>query len=188
MRDLETVLCHLHSRSQPRYPLFTLCPDCRMEAPREAIIVEAVVNYFSTPEFSTFFIDTEHKIQMGADSRRADIMLLDGAGNFVAIAECKQIGVVNYGHKQLQSYLCATDTRFGVFANSTEPVDWKFYENLGRNQFKEITPNQFDVGVGVVRSIEFTATEKKAFESNRTSRSRFARRRERAKRANRQNS
>ena len=66
MRDLETVLCHLHSRSQPRYPRFTLCPECRAESPHEVIIVEAVVNYFSTPEFSTFFIDTEHKIQIGS--------------------------------------------------------------------------------------------------------------------------
>ena len=138
MRDLETVLCRLHSRYQPRYPHFKLCPECRVEAPHETIVVEAVVNYFSKLEFRELFIETEHSIQMGSDNRRPDIVLLDEAGNFVAIAECKQIGVVNYGHKQLQSYLCATDTQFGVFANSTEPSDWKFYENLGRNQFKEI--------------------------------------------------
>ena len=135
MRDLEIVLCRLHSRSQPRYPRFKLCPECRADAPREAVVVEAVVNYFSKPEFREFFIETENEIQMGADSRRPDIVLLDEAENFVAIAECKQLGVVNYGREQLQSYLCATDTQFGVFANSTNPDQWEFYENLRRNQF-----------------------------------------------------
>ena len=185
MRNLDTVLCRLHSRSQRRYPRFTLCPECRAEAPHEAIVVEAAVNYFSKPEFREFFIEAEYAIQMGSDNRRPDIVLLDRTGNFVAIAECKRVGYMNNGIAQLKSYLCATDTHFGVFANSTDPADWEFYENLGRNQFKEITRNQFDVGVGVIRSIEFTATEKKAFKSNRTSRSRFARRREKAKRANR---
>ena len=188
MRDLETVLCHLHSRSQPRYPRFTLCPECRAESPHEAIIVEAVVNYFSTPEFSTFFIDTEHKIQMGADSRRADIMLLDGVENFVAIAECKQTGVVTYGLEQLKSYLCATDTQFGVFANSIEPDNWEFYENLKRNRFRDITLNQFEREVGVARSVGLISKEVNGLKSDSISRARFARQRERAKRANRQNS
>ena len=132
MRDLEIVWCRLHSRSQPRYPCFTLCPECRADAPHEAIVVEAVVNYFSRPEFSKFFIETEREIQMGSENRRPDIVLLDEAEKFVAIAECKQKGVVNYGHKQLQSYLCATDTPLGIFANSMDPEDWKFYENLKR--------------------------------------------------------
>ena len=183
MRDLEIVLCHLHSRSQPRYPLFTLCPDCRMEAPREAIIVEAVVNYFSTPEFSTFFIDTEHKIQMGADSRRADIMLLDGAENFVAIAECKQTGVVTYGLEQLKSYLCATDTQFGVFANSTEPSDWKFYENLRQNRFREITCDQFETGLKFETGLIGGSQRSEPMYS---SRARYARRRQIARRARQQ--
>ncbi len=80
MRDLETVLCHYHSRHQRRYPRFTLYPDCRSEAPREAIVVEAVVNYFSKPEFREFSIETEREIQMRADSRRPDIVLLDAVG------------------------------------------------------------------------------------------------------------
>lgn len=184
MRDLETVLCHLHSRSQPRYPRFTLCPDCRVEAPHEAIVVEAVVNYFSKPEYRELFIETEHSIQMGADNRRPDIVLLNAAGNFVAIAECKQMGAVNYGYKQLQSYLCATDTQFGVFANSTDPDDWEFYENLGRNRFEEITYNQLKAGIGIVRKIGTIPKEVNRLKSDRISRSRFARRREIAKRAN----
>ena len=187
MRDLETVLCRLHLRSQPRYPRFTLCPDCHTEAPHEAIVVEAVVNYFSRPEFSNFCIQTEHKIQMGADSRRADIVLLDRFENFIAIAECKRAGYVNNGIAQLKSYLCATGTPFGIFANSTDPDDWEFYENLGRNRFKGITHNQFKTGVGITRPIELISSEKNGFKNIRTSRARFARQREKAKRASQQN-
>ncbi len=187
MRDLETVLCHLHSRSQPRYPRFTLCPDCRTEAPREAIVVEAVVNYFSKPEFRQLFIETELDIQMGSDKRRADILILDRVGNFVAIAECKRKGVITYGRDQLQSYLCATDTPLGVFANSTDPKDWKFYENLRQNRFKEITHNQFKVGIGVEQPIELVAKVENELRINRTSRARFARRRKKAKLSSRQN-
>ena len=186
MKNLETVRCWLHSRSQPRYP-FKLCPDCRAEAPHEAIVVEAVVNYFSGTKFQEFIIETENSIQMGTALRRADIVLLDDEGHFIAIAECKQTGVVNYGHKQLQSYLCATDTPFGIFANSTDPDAWEFYENLGRNQFKEITLGQFNVGIGVARPIELVTKRESSLKSDCTSRSRFARRRERAKRSNRQN-
>lgn len=43
----------------------------------------------------------------------------------------------------MKSYLCATATPFGVFANSTEPDDWDFFQNLGRNQFKNITSDLF---------------------------------------------
>ena len=155
MRDLETVWCRLHSRSQPRYPRFTLCPECRVEAPYEAPIVEAVVNYFSKPQFQEFFIETEHEIQMGADNRRSDIVLFDKSEGFVAIAECKQTGVVTYGREQLKSYLCATDTQFGVFANSTNPDEWEFYENLRRNRF---TPSMkrfpFERKIATERTIE----------------------------------
>lgn len=185
MRTLDTVLCHRHLHSQPRYPRFTLCSECRVEAPHEVIVVEAVINYFSKPEFSQFFIETEHKIQMGADNRRADIVLLDKTENFVAIAECKQIGIVTYGPDQLRSYLSATDTQFGVFANTTESGDWEFYENLRQNRFKEITLSQFHVGIGIARPIELISGEKNGLKNDRTSRARFARRRERAKRTNR---
>ena len=161
MRDLETVWCRLHSRSQPRYPRFTLCPECRVEAPYEAPIVEAVVNYFSKPQFREFFIETEHEIQMGTYNRRPDIVLLDKSEGFVAIAECKQIGVVTYGREQLKSYLCATDTQFGVFANSTNPDEWEFYENLRRNRF---TPSMerfpFERKIATGRTIESIREEK----------------------------
>ena len=60
----------------------------------------------------------------------------------------------------LKSYLSATDTQFGIFANSIDPVDWKFYENLRQNQFKEITRDQFEARVVAYRSIE-SISEKK---------------------------
>ena len=164
MRDLKTVLCRLHLHSQPRYPRFKLCPECRADAPREAIVVEAVVNYFSKPELPEFrelFIETEHEIQMGSDPRRADIVLLDKEGYFIAIAECKKINDVTYGREQLKSYLCATDTQFGVFANSTNPDEWKFYENLRRNRF---TPSMkrfsFEREIARERTIESIREEK----------------------------
>ena len=187
MRDLETVLCRLHSRSQPRYPLFTLCPDCRVEAPHEAIVVEAVVNHFSQPEFRQFFIETELEIQIGSDTRRPDVVLMDSKESFTAIVECKKSGVVSYGREQLKSYLCATDTQFGVFANSTDPDDWEFYENLRRNRFKEITHNQFKAGISVGQPIELIPKKGNGLKDDRISRARFARRRERAKRSNQQN-
>ena len=136
------MFCHLHSHSQPRYPHFVLCPYCREDAPYEAIVVEAVVNYFS-PKLRDFFIETELEVQMGTTKRRADIVLVDGKQNHATIVECKRIGVRDDGIDQLKSYLCATDTPYGIFANSTEPDDWEFFENLGRNQFKDITSDLF---------------------------------------------
>ena len=155
MRDLDTVFCHQHSHSQPRYPHFTLCPYCREDAPHEAIVVEAAVNYFSD-KLRDFFIETELEIQIGTDKRRADIVLVDGKQNYAAIVECKRIGVQADGIDQLKSYLCATDTQFGIFANSTEPNDWEFYENLGRNQFKDITSNLFWKNIRNTSEVETT--------------------------------
>ena len=161
MRESKTVLCRLHSRSQPRYPRFTLCPDCHTEAPREAIVVEAVVNYFSKSEFREFFIETEHEIQMGSDTRRADIVLFDKEGYFIAIAECKKINDVSYGLGQLKSYLCATDTQFGVFANSTNPDEWEFYENLRQNRFTASMERfPFERKIAMERTIESIREEK----------------------------
>ena len=165
MRDLSTVFCCLHSRSQQRYPLFKLCPECRAEAPHEAVVVEAVVNYFSKPEFREFFIETEYEIQMGAKKLRADILVLDRVGNFVAIAECKRKGVVTYGREQLQAYLCATDTPLGVFANGVDSSDWEFYENLRRNRFKGIKRDHFEREVLSKRPIESIREEKRRLET-----------------------
>ena len=177
MKDLETVLCHRHLRSQPRYPNFTLCPECQLEAPHEAQVVEAVVNYFSKSDFSHFFVQTEHKIQMGTYTGRTDIVLLNSEENFVAIAECKQIGVVTYGHEQLKSYLSATDTQLGIFANSTDPNDWEFYENLRQNRFQRIIYDQFEANL---------IRRPQPLEPTYTRRSHYARRRQLARRSKQQ--
>ena len=111
----------------------------------EGIVVAAVEQYFSQPKFQKFFIKKEDRIQFGSRLGFADVVLINNKGNRAAIVECKQIGIEGYGPDQLKSYLCATDTLFGIFANSTRPDEWKFYENLGQNQFKEnLTRSEFE--------------------------------------------
>ena len=105
----------------------------------EGIVVAAVEQYFSRPEFQKFSTKQEYQIKMGSDKRRADVVLMNSKGDLAAIAECKRPGVDGNGIDQLKSYLSATDTSLGIFANSTEPDSWNFYENLGRNRFREIT-------------------------------------------------
>ncbi len=142
MKDLNAVFCRLHKHSQPRKPYFKLCPECRQDAPHEAKVVETVVNYF-LPILQGFFIETEYEIQMGAHKRRADVVFGVDTPGF--IVECKREGFENIedGINQLKSYLCATDTSLGIYADSTNPDDWVFYENLGKNQFSEIAWDQF---------------------------------------------
>ena len=110
----------------------------------EGIVVEEVAHYFSKPRFQKFSVSTEWPIQMGCDNRRADVVLLDKKSNLAAIAECKGNDFIGHGVDQLKSYLSATDTPFGLFANSTNPESWSFYENLGRNRFREITSSDFE--------------------------------------------
>ena len=92
----------------------------------ESEVVEAVVTYFNEDKFSEFFIDKEYPIQMGTTSGRADIVLRDGKGNFIAIAECKSPRGARHGKDQLMSYLAASDTRFGLFANSPNHDEWAY--------------------------------------------------------------
>ena len=110
-------------------------------------VVEEVVAYFSESQFSEFSIHKEVKIQMGTDNRRADIVLCDTNGNFVAIAECKSPGGASYGIPQLQSYLSATDTPFGLFAPRVDRDGWVFYRNLRQNRFEQIERSDFEKGI-----------------------------------------
>ena len=110
----------------------------------EGIVVEEVVRYFSDPMFQKFSIKKEYPIQVGSARCRADVVLLNSAKHLVAIAECKRVGVKGQGLDQLKSYLSATDTRFGIFANSTHPAAWDFYENLGRNEVRSMTRSEFE--------------------------------------------
>ena len=111
---------------------------------QELDVVEAVVGYFSEPMFVKFSILRECRIQIGAINSRTDIVLHDNEGNFIAIAECKLSTSLNYGHEPLQSYLCATDTPFGIFASGTNRNSWIFYENLRHNRFRQIERTDFE--------------------------------------------
>lgn len=113
----------------------------------EAPVVDAVQEYLrgriSRMPYFQVSMPREYPIFMGSSKRKADIAVrLPDDGVFV-IAECKAPGKVAGGHEQLKSYLCASDTPYGIFANSLEPTDWIFYKNRGQNAFTEITRSVF---------------------------------------------
>ena len=114
---------------------------------REFDVVEAVVAYFSESMFAKFSIRRECGIQIGKIYSRADIVLRDAEENFVAIVECKLQRYSdhdNYRHEPLKSFLCATDTPFGIFASGTSRDSWVFYENLRHNRFRQIERTDFE--------------------------------------------
>ena len=113
----------------------------------EVKVANTVAMYFSEPKFAKFSVIRECEIQIGPSSYRADTVLRDAEGNFIAIAECKLQGRANYGPEQLKSYLCATDAPFGIFASSTNRDSWVFYENLRHNRFRHIERSDFEKGV-----------------------------------------
>lgn len=110
----------------------------------EDVVVQEVVRYFSTPRFGRFSTEKEYPIQIGSYRGRADVALIDTDETLAAIVECKRSGYEGSGPDQLKSYLSATDTPLGVFANETDPAAWQFYENLGQSQFKPIGRSQFE--------------------------------------------
>ena len=111
---------------------------------QELDVVESVVAYFSEPRFAKFSMLRECSVQIGKIHSRADIVLCDAERNFVAIAECKSPTLSRYGSEQLKSYLCATDTPFGIFASGTSRDSWFFYENLRHNRFRQIERSDFE--------------------------------------------
>lgn len=110
----------------------------------EVKVENAVARYFSEPKFAKFFVVRECEIQIGPASYRADIVLCDTERNFIAIAECRSPKGSNSGQKLLKSYLCATDTPYGLFASSTNRDSWIFYENLRHNRFRQIKYSDFE--------------------------------------------
>lgn len=125
-----------------------LCYECYKDGVPEIRVEEAVSNYFSKFQGSGFSVERQYEIRIGTYTPRPDVVLFDIQGNLAAIAECKRGGIVDYGIEQLKSYLSATDTRFGIFANSTNPADWEFYENRRGHQFSpNIGPSEFEAGV-----------------------------------------
>ena len=152
-----------------RDPKYELCPACYVNSPdHEDRVVEVVNVYFSGLGVPGFSPKTEHGIQIGSENCRADVVLADENGSFAAIAECKGAGYVGHGIEQLKSYLSATDTRFGIFANGACRRQWKFYENRRHNQFDCITLDQFEEGIAKGITLRKQLKDQiKSLESNR---------------------
>lgn len=157
--------CHPQGGNQSCLPLqnpeYELCPNCYHESPdHEDRVEEAVETYFSNLKVKGFSPETQHEIQMGSDNRKPDVVLIDGDGSFAAIAECKGAGFIGDGIDQLKSYLSATDTHFGIFANRTDRGQWQFYENRRRNRFDQIDRSQFETEIIAGQPIESIREEK----------------------------
>ena len=108
-------------------------------------IKDIVAHYFESLPIASpgYSVKREYLIQMGSDQRRADIVFLRN-GKLVAIAECKRTRRIEKGNEQLHSYLCATDTFLGIFANNSDPNKWTFWENHRHNNFLEIDRETFE--------------------------------------------
>ncbi len=117
--------------------------------PSEAEVAQAVTDYFSEPKFGEFHVRQEYEIPIGDTRYRADIVLCDKNKKdaYAVIAECKLQGVSNYGSEPLKSFLCATDTPFGVLASGIDINSWYFYENLHHNRFRLIERSDFETGL-----------------------------------------
>ena len=110
---------------------------------KELDVVETVVGYFSEPRFAKVSMLRKYRIQMGAIHSRADIVLRDAQENFIAIAACKLLDGTS-STESLKSFLCATDTPFGIFASSINRDSWIVYENLRHNRFQQIERSDFE--------------------------------------------
>ena len=135
-----------------------LCPVCYAAGNPEEKVEEAVEEYLS--QYPGCKVERQHEITIGSYKPKPDIVLLDVKDNIIVIVECKREGIVYNGIKQLESYLSASDTQFGIFANSIEPDNWKFYENLRKHRFKEISRSQFETEIATDQSVETIREQK----------------------------
>ena len=105
----------------------------------EPQVKASVVRHFSGPQFRGFYTQSEVGIQMGSSLRFADIVLYTNTNplQMVVIIECKPEGIP--GINQLKSYLSASATELGIFANTDNPNQWHYVKNLGGNRFEDIT-------------------------------------------------
>lgn len=133
----------------PADELYELCPQCYGVSPdHEPKVEEAVYGYLSEINIHGFSPRKQHEIQFGSRNGIPDVVLVKGDdGTLAVVAECKGAGYVGHGIEQLKSYLSATDTRFGIFANRYDRSQWKFYENRRHNVFEPITRSRFEEGV-----------------------------------------
>ena len=138
------------------------CPMCYYALlNHEGIVIGAVVRYFNTSRFANFSTQREYPILFGTNQGRADVGLLNNEERLAAIAECKSIGYdVNNGREQLESYLNASGTKLGLFADDTDPYEWTFLKrNDEENRYDEITRSQFEKELGVDSVSEMLPTQ-----------------------------
>ncbi len=127
---------------------YELCRRCYADARPEEKVEDAVYEYFSKLSKFSVIRQPDYEITLGSKKMIPDVVLLDAERNLVAIAECKREGITYNGIEQLKSYLSASDTQFGIFANSIEPDNWVFYENLRRHRFDEgISRSRFELEI-----------------------------------------
>ena len=107
-------------------------------------VVKSVKGYFKDPKFAEFRVRQEVSITIGANAGLADIVLSDKDGIFFAIAECKTPDLMKSGLLQLQSYLAASNTRFGLLAASMDSDKWGYWENIGESKFRKISKDDFE--------------------------------------------
>ena len=110
----------------------------------EPQVTESVERYFSRPQFTRFYTQREVAIQIGSYAGRADIALYTDSSSpqMIAIVECKGEGI--QGIDQLHSYLSASSTELGIFANTDDPNQWHYVKNCGSNQFEEMIRADFE--------------------------------------------
>ena len=143
-------------------PQHQLCPMCHYaQVDHEGIVIGAVMRYFNTLRFANFSTQREYPIRFGANTGRADVGLLNNEERLTAIAECKSIGYdVNNGRDQLESYLNASGTKLGLFADDTDPCEWTFLKrNDEQNEYDEISRSQFERELGLNPISEMLSTQ-----------------------------
>ena len=120
---------------------------------KEAVVEQEVKTYF-TDRFPQFDVSQQCEIQFDTRYGIADVVLhqpiREEKGYFVAIAECKKwpLPILRGRAKaQLKSYMCATNTRYGVLAVGTDPRNWEFCENKFNNWFASIDRDTFEKGI-----------------------------------------
>lgn len=140
-----TANCSKCGESCPsQYDLCSTCYYATLQ--NEGIVVGAVLRYFDSSRFESFFTEREYRIQIGASPRRADVVLCNARGKLAAIAECKRIGYIGEsGIAQLKDYLRHGSVQFGLFAADTDISKWTFWRL--ENEITEITRSQFETGV-----------------------------------------
>ena len=119
----------------------------------EPQVTESVERHFNRPQFSGFYTQREVGIQIGSYSGRADVVLYTDSSSpqTIAIVECKQEGIE--GIEQLRSYLSASDTELGIFANTDDPNTWHYVKNCGGSQFGDITRADFENRIKELRPL-----------------------------------